>query len=120
MAAHGAACLVANQYGPVTYHRLFSPRFSSPASLVLGIFATSSPFELVWLSGSILGVGAELQRSLEEVVMPVWAQLFSECAVPCDELTAPPREFAAGLSVLKAEGVLGDSDAGQQQQGLLV
>ena len=63
-AAHGAACLVANQYGPGYYHRLFSPRFSSPVSLVLGIFATSSPFELVWLSGSILGVGAELQRSL--------------------------------------------------------
>jgi hypothetical protein len=42
-----------------------------------------------------------LQDSLETTVWPLWCRLFDECGVPCDELTAPPAEFALGLEMLR-------------------
>ena len=55
---------------------------------------------------------SSLQTSLEEVVCPLWKELFEQCSIPCDELNAPPAEFATALSMLQAEGVLRDEEAG--------
>lgn len=63
LGAHGAACALAHlDLG--AYHRHFTPRLKRPHSLLLGAFATASPFELLWFGSSLLGVGAELQRGL--------------------------------------------------------
>ena len=66
-AAHGAACLVMHQYGPNTFYEHFAPRFSKPHTLVAGGFATASPFEMLWLGGTLLGLGSGLQRAIGRV-----------------------------------------------------
>ena len=48
------------------------------------------------------------RAGLEMTVWPIWQRLFDEIGVPCDELTAPPAEFARGLEMLRrAEPELG-------------
>ena len=60
--AHGLAVLFSYNYGMTTFFRHFSPRFSAPHTIFLAMFATSSPFELIWLSSSLFSVGATIQR----------------------------------------------------------
>ena len=43
-----------------------------------------------------------LQHNLEHVIWPIWRRLFDDCGVPCDELSAPPAEFAHGLGALRS------------------
>ena len=63
IAAHAAAVLLAyTDMG--LYHRLCSPRLSAPHTLLTALFAASSPFELLWLVGSIMGLGPNLQRTI--------------------------------------------------------
>lgn len=64
LACHGAACAVAHAYGMATFYRWCSPRASEPLTIAASIFASASPMELLWLYGSLLGVGADLQHSL--------------------------------------------------------
>ena len=54
---------------------------------------------------------SSLQKSLDETVRPLWAQLFEECDIPCDELAAPPAEFEAALNALNGEDVLNEHTA---------
>ena len=63
IAAHAAAVLLA-YHDMRAYHRLCSPRLSAPHTLLTALFAASSPFELLWLVGSIMGLGPDLQRSI--------------------------------------------------------
>jgi len=50
---------------------------------------------------------SNLQRSLEQAIWPIWQRLFDDCGVPCDELSAPPAEFASGLEALRRTESLG-------------
>ena len=64
VAMHGSALAVRYQYGPTAFFRHFSPRLSDPHTLLLGGFATSGEFEMLWLGSTLLGLGHELQRSI--------------------------------------------------------
>lgn len=64
LACHGAACALAHSQGMPVFFRWCSPRMSSPFTLLTSIFATASPFEMLWLYGTMLGVGRDLQRGL--------------------------------------------------------
>jgi hypothetical protein len=64
VAAHGIPCAVMHQYGPAAFYHAFSPRWSEPYTVLLGGFATSSPFEMVWLGSTIMGMGPEMQRAI--------------------------------------------------------
>ena len=61
---HGASCMVMHQCGPATFYGHFAPRWSAPHTLLLGGFASSSPFEVLWLGGTLLGLGPDLQRGI--------------------------------------------------------
>ena len=93
--AHGAACLVSYVYGIGTFLRFFSPRFSAPYTIPLSLFATASPFELVWLSGSILGIGSGLQRSIGR---GTFLLLYLGGALASSLLAASYRHSANGAS----------------------
>ena len=67
LACHGAACLLAHTYGMLFFFQTFSPSLSKPHTLLTAIFATSSPFEMLWLCGCILGVGSDLQRAIGRI-----------------------------------------------------
>jgi len=60
---HGTACACYMQ-SPMLYHQLFSPRASAPHTVLLGAFASSNPWELLWIGSTIVGLGQELQRAL--------------------------------------------------------
>ena len=64
LACHGAACLLAHTEGMGAFFRWCSPRPNAPHTIITSLFATSSPFELLWLFGTLQGVGSDLQRSL--------------------------------------------------------
>jgi hypothetical protein len=64
LGANGVACAVCYAYDVRTFYQIFSPRFSEPHTLLTSMFATSSPFELLWMYGTILGLGRSLQRAL--------------------------------------------------------
>lgn len=63
-ALHGFACLISHKYGPTVFFRHFAPRLVEPHTVLGGAFATSSPFEMLWLGSTLLGLGHELQRAL--------------------------------------------------------
>ena len=64
LALHGAACALAYQEGMAAFLRWCTPRFNAPHTLITGCFATPSPFQMLWLWGSVFGAGADMQRSL--------------------------------------------------------
>ena len=61
---HGVSCLVMHQLGPEVFYSHFAPRMSEPHTLLLGGFASPSPFEVLWLGGTLLGLGPDLQRAI--------------------------------------------------------
>ena len=51
--------------------------------------------------------GSELQRALCDVVWPMWARLFRELGVPCDDLPAVPSELRMALAQFESEEAAG-------------
>ena len=67
LAGHAAGCATAYAYGQGFFFRLFSPRFREPYTLLLSLFATSTPWECLWLYGMLFSTGPALQRILGRV-----------------------------------------------------
>ena len=93
LAGHGLAVAVSYSLGPTTYFQHFSPRWSEPHTLLCSCFATTSPFELLYLSGNLLGVGAELQRSAGRAFLLL---LYLSGAASVSLLAAQWRHSATG------------------------
>jgi len=53
----------------------------------------------------VLNPDTPLHRHATEIVWPIWKQLFTECNIACDVLTAPPKEFHAALFTLQTEEI---------------
>ena len=66
-AAHGSAIAVFYHFGPTVFYQHCAPRFSAPYTILTGAFATSSLFEMMWLTSTLFGLGHDLQRSIGRV-----------------------------------------------------
>lgn len=93
LAGHAAGCATAYAYGQGFFFRLFSPRFREPYTLLLSLFATSTPWECLWLYGMLFSTGPALQRILGRVGFAV---LYLGGAACSTLLSAVYRHSATG------------------------
>lgn len=99
LAAHGTACAIAYTHGAGLFYRHFSPRFSHPHTLLLSLFSTSTPFEMLWLYSSLHSVGPGLQRTMGRAG---FLALYLSCAAIVTLVAAANRHSMASAAGMLA------------------
>ena len=83
---HGAACAWA-AFDSTSYAQHFGPRAAAPHTILLGSFASATPWETLYLSSTVLGLGGDLQRELGRVGFVVLYAVAGLASSVCSMLT---------------------------------